>query len=376
LANSAPGSDHKFLNADSTQVAISPGRGLLNVASAAISFVLVCSGLNVILPLPELGVISPKLRFCNQHKDEFDTVFIGSSHINREVSPSIFDQVMRENGQLTRGFNFGVNGMEFLETGYVLERLLSTKPRRLKWIFVELDELNIEWNRKTGSSRRALYWHDWRRTSLVLGEIVGADPHRGWIQYPGKVGNLLWSRGNKEDTRAMFGFHAAQFLKNFVNVGKASDLRERLSHLHRKELTQSWLGRDSDGHDPVITQMPDATAALYQKALAQAIVQASPKFVSPQTEQACRQCAEAIRKCGAKPIFLVTPTLSQHQLRFRGDPDPPASIISFNDVKAYPDLYEPKARFDQFHLNFIGAKEFTKILARDFAQRIRENRIK
>ena len=53
------------------------------------------------------------------------------------------------------------------EDGYVLERLLSARPRHLKWVFIELDELQTKRVPETEGTRRSLYWHDWKRTALV-----------------------------------------------------------------------------------------------------------------------------------------------------------------------------------------------------------------
>ena len=55
--------------------------------------------------------------------------------------PKIFDNITRENGVPTRTFNFGIDGMNPPENFYVLEQILKTEPRSLKWIFVEVDNI-------------------------------------------------------------------------------------------------------------------------------------------------------------------------------------------------------------------------------------------
>src|SRR6266404_2822951 len=130
--------------ADRPQTEISPSRKMLIAGITVLAFVLTCAGLNAILPLPEIDVLSPNLRFFLQHRDDFDTLFIGSSRIRHQISPAIFDRTMGAAGFPTRTFNFGVNAMVPPEDGYVLERLLGARPRHLKWVFIELDELQTK----------------------------------------------------------------------------------------------------------------------------------------------------------------------------------------------------------------------------------------
>ena len=77
-------------------------RALTNTAIGATAFLLSCIGLRAILPFPEIdGGVSQKFRFFAAHKDEFDTLFIGSSRVYFQISPAIFDRVTRESGMPT-----------------------------------------------------------------------------------------------------------------------------------------------------------------------------------------------------------------------------------------------------------------------------------
>ena len=88
-----------------------------------------------------------------------------------------------------------------------------------------------------------------------------------------------------------------------------------------------------------------------------------------------KQLAEEVRKAGATPIFLVTPIMAQIKLGFRPESGIASTVMSFNDAKAYPQLYRNETRSDSGHLNNVAAKEFTRIVAEDFLQLRRENRI-
>jgi hypothetical protein len=341
---------------DAPSTDFSTGRRFLDVGIAVLAFVLVCAGLNALLPFPEIDVVSAEIRFFQEHRDEFDTVFVGSSRIHHQISPAIFDGIMREAGRPTRTFNFGINGMFPPESGYVLERLLSAKPRHLKWVFIELDELEIRRIPKAEATRRSLYWHDWKRTSLVLRKILDG--------------------GDQGDTRNLFFFHSALFAKNFTNIGRKIDLSWWSSHLGKKAAPPKTLGRDSDGYVPQIKKLSAAEAAAYEAGLERAVAQAESRFVSVATEQAYRQWADEVRKIGATPIFLITPSMAQTKLGFRPESGIGGAIMLFNDAKAYPQFYRNEMRFDADHLNGAAAEEFTTLVARNFSQLIQENRIR
>jgi hypothetical protein len=370
-----PGSESLSRNADSPRTGFSIGRRFLDAGIALLAFVLVCAGLNALLPFPEIDVVSADLRFFKEHQDEFNTVFVGSSHIHHQISPAIFDRITSETGHPTRTFNFGINGMFPPESGYVLERLLSTKPRHLKWVFIELDELEIRRFPKAEASRRSLYWHDWKRTSLVLQKIVDTARPGDGLSLPGEIGEVLAPGPGKSDARDLFIFHSALFAKNFTNIGRKIDLAWWSSHLGKQDVPPKGLGRDGDGFLPQSKTMSAEETIAYETGLKDAVANAESRFVSAATEQAYRQWAEDVRRIGATPIFLVTPKTTQIKLGFRPESGVTDTVMLFNDARAYPQLYRNEMRVDADHLNGAAAEEFTELVARKFSQLIQEKQI-
>ncbi len=63
-------------------------QALTNSAIAVTAFLVTCVSLHAVLPFPEIdGGVSQKFRFFSAHKDEFDTLFIGSSRVYFQISP-------------------------------------------------------------------------------------------------------------------------------------------------------------------------------------------------------------------------------------------------------------------------------------------------
>ena len=100
---------------------------LLFFASLALS-AKVISRLIPPAPIPQF---SEKLAHFAAHKDEYDTLFIGSSRTFRQILPSLFDPLMAAGGQPARSFNFGLDGMFSPEDAYVAEKIFALHPSRL-----------------------------------------------------------------------------------------------------------------------------------------------------------------------------------------------------------------------------------------------------
>jgi hypothetical protein len=242
------------------------------------------------------------------------------------------------------------------EDGYVLEHLLGAKPRHLKWVFIELAELETRRVPETEGTRRSVYWHDRKRTSLIIREI-----HDG--------------RGYWE-ARNLLLFHGALFAKNFTNIGRKIDFSEWMARLWKEDALSPNLGPRGDGYVPLTREMPAAEAAMYETELKYAVDNSGSRFVSASTEQAYRQVAEEVRRAGAIPIFLITPLTIQIKLGFRPESGIADNVMSFNDARAYPQLYRKEMRLDGGHLNSVAAEEFTRLVAENFLRLRRENQIR
>ena len=359
---------------DSPRTDFAPARGFLDVGIAVLAFVLVCAGLNALLPFPEIDVVSPKLRYFRQHQDDFDTVFIGSSRIRHQISPAIFDETMREAGLPTRTFNFGVNAMVPPESIYVLERLLANKPRHLRWVFIELDELYTKRVPEMENTHRSLYWRDWKRTWLVIRAILDAGPEENGFALLRRTADLLLPGLGKSEARDLLFFHVELFAKNSTNIGRKTDLSRWISQFwKRKALSQEVAS--GAGYVPLNNKMSAAQAAVYETELESAMTHGGFRFLSASTERAYRQLAEEVKKAGAIPIFLVPPLSMQVELGFRPEPGIAGTVLSFNNARAYQQLYRNEMRIDGGHLNSAAAEEFTRLVAEEFSRLRRENRI-
>ena len=306
-------------------------------------------------PLIPKGVAA-KLEFFAQHKDEFDTLLVGTSSIYYSVSPEIFDQTTRENGLATRTFNFGIDAMHPPENFYVLDEILKTQPRHLKWIFLETANVGTKLHKVLGTER-AVYWHDWPRTALTLRKALNPRGNAKWYI---KVSRLWLARRD-------LATHLKLFAQWFGNVGRATEF---FFPQDRKAEADLELGPRRDGYRLAGHSMSATDAATFQRRLADEIARARPKPLDPYADEAYRSYAARFREIGASPLFVVPPLIFQSPVSFRQSP--PGPLLSFNDARNYPMLFETNVRIDDAHLTREGAEEFTRILADEFVRRARQ----
>jgi len=349
---------------------------LINSTICVVAFLITCIALRAVLPFPEIdGGVSQKFRFFAAHKDEFDTLFIGSSRVYFQISPAIFDRVTRESGTPTHSFNFGIGGMYLPETAYLLEQILNLKPRKLRWVFIEYDEVQTKWSPENQTSRRALYWADWKRVSLLLRKLTDAGNDPVWLPSPAKLRDIILRQKDEKNTRSLLTFYAGQFEKNYTNVARAADVLQYFLGRDTKERRARYLGGASDGYVTRPSRMSPNKVAAYERGLAAAMAQTDTHPPSPYAVQAYRQCAQEVRNIGATPIFLITPSTTQINVASEST-GLTGVVMAFNSPRTYPSLYRSSVRRDGQHLTKSGAEEFTRIVAANFVELARAGGVK
>jgi hypothetical protein len=328
-------------------------------AIALVAFLATSAVIHALLPPMVPKGVAAKLEFFTQHKDDYDTVIVGTSRFYYSISPEIFDKTTSENGLPTRTFNFGIDAMHPPENFYVLEQILNTRPRNLKWVVLEMGDIQTKWDNILGT-QRAVYWHDWPRTALTLKKAMNPRGNASWII---RATRLWLARRDLVSNLVLCG-------RLFTNVGRAteflpSEKRERFRD------ADSELGPHRDGYRWAGDPMSPERATLFQQRLAQEVSEARQKFLDPATEQGYRKSAAQIREAGAAPIFVVAPVIFQSITRFQQSP-PPAPLIAFNDSRKFPQLYDTRVRIDDGHLTNEGAAEFTRLFALEFVRRARQ----
>ena len=294
-------------------------RLFLNVAVFAVAFVGAALLLGVGLPMAEMTNITSKHRYLAAHRDEIDVLFIGSSQFFHQIVPREFDAaVTAATGRKVRSFNFGISGMWPPESFQMLREILALRPPNLRWVFVELMDIDMRDAKAAGITRRLVSWHDALHTRMVNERIEEAVP--------------------EADQARLQRAHVVLRIRRALNLGRCSDylIGKMMKNNFGRE--KSWgkeMGYSAGDADDTAK---GAKLTTYSTALA-ALKNAGPApAMAPSLERGVRDLAVAIREAGATPVFVSSPS-GDLRHRFASPVDGPEMWL-FNVPEKYPELFE------------------------------------
>jgi hypothetical protein len=334
-----------------------------------VAFAASCALLGRSLPFPPVLIVRDKIEYLARHGDEYDVLFIGSSHVQGQVMPSVFDPIVRRGGRPVKSFNAGVAGMFSPEDSYLLEQILQLPHHRLRWVFFELSHVRTGLERE--GTARFVYWHDWPRVRLLLRRLW-QEAQEGSAQLANHGHAAFAARWDTWSAagQKMVG-HLRQSFARAVNLGRGSDLLDRWIRPRdrAREIAKS-LGENGDGWMSafgVSQEMAAAPRAEYLRAYEERL--ATPAVLErsdPVSQDALDDLAASVRRSGAVPIFIVPPTTESGHFFPTAEREKDLAVFDFSDVRRYPELYSPEHRIDPDHLNTAGARIFSEELAKLF----------
>ena len=301
-----------------------------------------------VLPPAPVPQIAEKLAHFAAHKDEYDTIFIGSSRTFRQILPSIFDPFMAAGGQPSHSFNFGIDAMFSPEDAYVAEKIFALHPRRLRRVFIEVSRFDSGFGLQAPETLRARHWHDCRRTAQVCREILP----------PGKRGKF---RDAKRWARAWT--HIGLFLQRGLNLGDGAALIERW-HGGAPPDAGAAIGANGDGAIPygTETELAGEERERFDRDVALLLgSDAGARPLTPASLESIGQTIARVRALGAEPVLFTSPMAVTRVSSPSGQVRAP--ILDFSDPRRWPALFDPANRQDRAHLNAPGARLYSRLFA-------------
>jgi hypothetical protein len=296
---------------------------------------------------------------------EFDVLVVGSSRM-RQLEPEILNEVFLKAGMQIRTFNLGLDGVRPPEDGYLLERALVGRKAPLRLVIVETNRLALRIGDEDFGTARMTYWHDAKRM--------------------GTIWDRTWSNENKHPLSAresVIGYwrnlrflpgHVAHWVTNESRMGLGFELTEKFlwPHQIRKESRRigGYLGKKLDG----FTARPDGGLDA-KKNLEYAIALGNIKNLQetrldpgdPASQAHFAEMEKIVHAHGAKLVVVAPPVASPEIFRPLA---PEIIFLDYSDPSQYPELFDPKVRMDNSHLNDAGAKLFSKLVAEQLAAAI------
>ncbi len=307
-----------------------------------------CAIIGRVAPFQEVPGIYPKWTHFHAQRDEFDVLFLGSSRFFHQIIPAQFDAALGAAGMRVRSFNFGYDGMWPPESYYLLRQILALRPARLKWVVIDLMEINTELDDRNNSTLRMAYWHDLRHTALAFRDILAS-------RFP-------WHR--KAEFLSAHGHFGVQ---QALNLGRGAEVLGRLlapKPPRKKEYVWEGLAGFEPGPE---SRWDEAKRGEFVTAVERLRKNLPPCPVRPVFRRALSELIADVRRAGAEPIFVIAPTINDRE-NFSEIPGG-AAVFAFNSPREYPELFDPDRHYDAWHLNPKGAVDFTALLARKFIER-------
>lgn len=337
-----------------TETGRSRRAALAHLGLFTLSFVVACGLIRYLLPAPDVPVLSEKLEYFHTHRDEYDTLFVGSSRIFRQIVPEIFDSETARMGLPVQSFNFGVQGMLAPETFVALDRILSPPPARLKTIILE--PTAFDWNPDEPDTLRFMDWHRPWETLLALRTVF----HYARKSKSASRFSLCQLHLRAALARATnLGLVAAAWSATIEEVSSEDKLTADLIHRQSGFVALDQIPGERDRHEKFLEEQD-----VYEKRLAK--YEKPLKKRRPATAEitAYREVVERVRRRGIRVVFLSPPGEERSEVVLALHKDVPLDpFLDFNDPAKFPALFNVAYRFDEGHLNERGAEEFTRLLA-------------
>jgi hypothetical protein len=292
----------------------------------------------------------------------YDLVFLGPSTTYNHINAELFERRLRESGHAVHAFNLGTPAMNLCEADMIVRRVLTTENLGLRWVLLDLDLAN-SMHMQEPFSRRYIAWHD----------LPGA-----WCDL--KM-TLPAARTVTEQVTHVYDSVKA-VVYHVTNAGAlAQILGDRVMPPARAEEERRYLARGRQGFLAIDDGLPYRPGRNQKYLLGLEQYRRDRNRPGLISEADARRTANGVdylnRMVGrldarsVQSVFFLSPDLSRDDayldavVRQTGRP-----VFAFNDIDAYPDLYQVDLRFGQRHLNGAGADRLTGLLAEQFARRL------
>ncbi|MFZ1415185.1 MAG: hypothetical protein WAS73_11505 [Defluviicoccus sp.] len=318
---------------------------------------------------PRVEVLWDKLQDYAADRDRYSVLFLGTSRIYRTIVPDAVDAAMRENGCNETSYNFGVEGMFSVERDYVLDKILSERPRSLKVIVTEDVLPSIDKNDNASYlSDRVRYFYDLENLPTFLNSLLSYPESAfgtfrrlaylgvGYLREYSGVSQLAGLLPNTGSDRA--STYEKAFLNNRGYLALEDETDAWFERRRRAFVeNERWIVRDRQERDLKGEFAAHSRAEKRGAHLAARLAQ--------------------IAESGVKPALLVLPherpeTTLQAINAVIPERVETALILDYNKITQYPELFNRDLWFDAYHFTDAGARLASTMIGRDLCRAIKQ----
>jgi hypothetical protein len=292
-----------------------------------------------------------------RHEENFNTVFMGSSHVFRQFETPLFDSLTSSVEQPVKSFNYGIQGLAASELFYLSDHLVKKNPP-IKYLMIELTKITFP-DHVNLHTTRIFYWYNYQTYSFTLKAIFDSKN----TTFPLKIAIATMHTLGLIDKCLNFGYmgdiNNFYYRKKRVN-DKISSINNYNGFTPRREL----LPKQSDING--IRLRGKASADQFQK------YESNPGLLKNYNKEYLAEINKIINvysKKGIEVIFVFAPRADKDQydevIPLLNQIDKQHKI-EIADSRKYPEFYSLDNSADQTHLNKNGSRIFTTVLANEF----------
>lgn len=299
--------------------------------------------------------IADKRGYLLHNKDQYNTLFIGSSKTHNQVIPSVFDQKAKEAGLDIRSYNYGISGLTSLEALHIYENLLLKDSLKFKYAFIELDWISTI-NYENLNVARSFYWlNDKNYTTSIRSILSSSVP----------VTRRAWGL-----------FHySLDYSENMMNIGKVHEYVKLKSHLDKQVISGTDSNAIFHGFTPLDINMQPTEQGLYEEVMAAAKTTVknfddlSKRDLSEPFLQRVKEILAMSEERGIAAYFVMPMQWKYYQYK---ELVPVINAIGLSkvlcmfDTDKYNQVYKLEYFADPNHLNAKGAEYYTTQLFENF----------
>lgn len=315
--------------------------------------------------------LAAKLEILKKNKDKnYNTFFIGSSRFFRSMDPKYFDENAKASIKI-RSYNLATHGTSSPECLFVYEALLNQKDLKIKYAFLEIDNLELLGKKLYLHTMRMRYWLNMKYLNYSIKVVLYSHKsklkkiqryYHCLISYIERIINLELYQGLKNDYYKDFTAYSKYYLENTKTFNNTNEFNGFIPNDRDTDI-QGVEGRKLFLADPAFNEYFKKVKRISSKQFAHCGNLGYNKIYFNKI----MSLIEKSKMRGVHLIMVVSPQIENYSEIIpilKKLPDENKIELANSDL--YPELYLPENTFLPRHLNGKGAEVFTKLLAEKF----------
>ena len=316
-----------------------------------------------------------KRMYLMENDETINTLFLGSSAMFRHIDPAEFDKSCQDSLSI-KSFNFGIPAMFPMQSEYTYRHLLEEDSPELNYVFMDLMEVGNFFLILNAQRKRTHYWYNFKSYKEAL-RIVSKYESPAFIKGTAYVSYTIAYLARLFNAEVVEEVLLTKKEKEFIDFPSLIDNRNGFYPL-------DWEYEDTkDESDAMKNRMQ-----MFKKDTLQnlKLILASESFNANEANRSysvnqlhldkINQLIALSEVHGIHLIFILHPRLQRYEYPMVLPLYEQIDVkhkINLSDSRKYPQFYQAANTFDPLHLNEKGAAVFSRALAEEFQEILKED---